>query len=82
MEHRKLRTALFDRGIRMRVVADAIGVSTRALYNKIDGRSPFTWHEACIIQSRFFPDLSKDELFVKPNKELKRKNNGTDTVKN
>ena len=71
MEHRKLRTALFDRGIRMRVVADAIGVSTRALYNKIDGRSPFTWYEACIIQSRFFPDLSKDELFVKPNQELK-----------
>lgn len=68
MEHSKLRTALFDRGIRMRVVAGAIGVSTRALYNKIEGRSPFTWQEACVIQSRFFPDLSKDELFVEPNK--------------
>ena len=64
MEYRKLKTAFYDRGIRMRVVADAMGVTTRALYNKIEGRSPFTWNEACIIQSRFFPDLSKDDLFV------------------
>jgi hypothetical protein len=64
MEHTKLKTALFDRGTRMRVVADAIGVSTKALYNKIEGRSRFTWNEACIIQSRFFPDISKDDLFV------------------
>jgi len=70
MEHTKLRTALFDRGIRMRVVADAIGVSTKALYNKIDGRSRFTWNEACIIQSRFFPDISKDDLFGEYRKSL------------
>lgn len=67
MEHRKLKTALYDRGIRMNV-ADSIGVSTRALYNKIEGRSQFTWNEACAIQSRFFPDLSKDELFVESSK--------------
>ncbi len=36
MEHRKLKTALYDRGIRMSVVAESIGVSTRALYNKIE----------------------------------------------
>lgn len=70
MEHTKLRTALFDRGIRMRVVADSIGVSTKALYNKIDGRSRFTWNEACIIQSRFFPDISKDDLFGEYRKTL------------
>jgi hypothetical protein len=68
MEHRKLRTALFDRGIKMKVVADAIGVSTKALYNKIAGRSSFTWNEACIIQSRFFPDRTKDDLFIDMNK--------------
>lgn len=70
MEHTKLRTALFDRGVRMRVVADSIGVSTKALYNKIDGRSRFTWNEACIIQSRFFPDISKDDLFCEYRKTL------------
>lgn len=70
MEYRKLKTAFYDRGIRMRVVADAIGVTTRALYNKIEGRSPFTWNEACIIQSRFFPDLSKDDLFVETSKSV------------
>ena len=70
MEYKKLRTAFFDRGIRMRVVADSIGVSTKALYNKIDGRSRFTWNEACIIQSRFFPDISKDELFGEYRKTL------------
>ena len=70
MEHRKLKTALYDRGIRMSVVAESIGVSTRALYNKLEGRSPFTWNEACIIQSRFFPDKSKDDLFVNPSKNV------------
>ena len=68
MVHKKLKTALYDRGIRRSVVAESIGVSSKALYNKIEGRSPFTWNEACIIQSRFFPDMSKDDLFVNPNK--------------
>lgn len=68
MEHRKLKTALYNRGIRMKAVADSIGVSTRALYNKIEGRSQFTWNEVCVIQTRFFPDISKDELFVEPSK--------------
>lgn len=68
MAHKKLKTALYDRGIRRSVVAESIGVSSKALYNKIEGRSPFTWNEACIIQSRFFPDMSKDDLFVNPNK--------------
>ena len=64
MEHMRFRTALFDRGIRMRAVADSIGVSTKSLYNKIEGKSRFSWSETCIIQSRFFPDISKDDLFA------------------
>ena len=64
MEHKNLRLVIFDRGIRMSAVADAIGVTTRALYNKLEGRTRFTWEEACIIQDKFFPDRTKDELFI------------------
>lgn len=51
------------RGIKKTVIASAVNVSDRALYNKIVGTTPFTWPEVCTIQSRFFPDMSKDELF-------------------
>ena len=54
---------LAKRGVAKTKVARAIGVSSRALYNKLTGRSPLGWAEACIIQEQFFPDVGKDELF-------------------
>lgn len=68
MAHQRLKTAIFDRGIKMSAVAKHIGVSTRALYNKIEGVSSFTWDEVCSIQKQFFPDMLKDDLFVENDK--------------
>lgn len=51
------------RGVKKSVIASAIGISNRALYNKMSGVVPFTWPEACAIQERFFPDVDKDDLF-------------------
>lgn len=51
------------RGIKKTTIASATNMSNRALYNKILGVTPFTWPEVCEIQARFFPDMSKDELF-------------------
>lgn len=51
------------RGIKKTAIADATGMSARALYNKILGVTPFTWPEVCEIQSRFFPDMAKEDLF-------------------
>ena len=54
---------VFERGIKQKTIADALGISTKSLSNKRSGKTPFTWPEVCIIQSRCFPDMDKDELF-------------------
>lgn len=51
------------RGIKKTAIASALEISTRALYNKMSGVVPFTWPETCAIQSQFFPDMDKDDLF-------------------
>lgn len=51
------------RGMIRSRMAKAIGVSPRSFYNKMTGKAPFTWEEVCTIQSQFFPDITKEELF-------------------
>lgn len=46
------------------IVAKAIGISTRSLYSKLNGKTDFTLSEADKIHSIFFPYISKDELFA------------------
>lgn len=53
------------RGIKKCAISTALGISGRAFYNKMSGRVPFTWPEVCGINERFFPDMSKDELFAR-----------------
>lgn len=53
------------RGIKKCAISDAIGVSYKALYNKMSGKVPFTWPEVCEIRNTFFPDMKKDVLFSK-----------------
>ena len=58
-----LAGAIAQRGIVKARIAQAMGISYRAFHNKMTGKSPLTWEELCVIQSQFFPDMSKDELF-------------------
>lgn len=58
-----LRGEIAKRGVKKSVVASALGISDRALRNKMDGITPFTWPEVCVINQRFFLDLGKDFLF-------------------
>lgn len=51
------------RGIKKKAIADALGICNRSLSNKLSGRVSFTWDEVKEIRSRFFPDMSPDELF-------------------
>lgn len=55
------------RGIRKSCIARAINVSYRAYYNKLIGKSPITWDEACVIHEQFFPDMTKEVLFARSN---------------
>lgn len=52
------------RGIKKSSIAKRIGISDRALYNKMSGAVSFTWDEVVEINSCFFPDLDKNVLFV------------------
>lgn len=66
-----LETKIFQRGIKQKAIAKALGISTRSLYNKLKGLVPFTWPEVCILQRDFFPDVSKEHLFDKTNESPK-----------
>lgn len=55
------------RGIKKSKIASTLGISERALYNKISGKVSFTWEEICSINQCFFPDMNKDVLFERAN---------------
>lgn len=52
------------RGIKKNAIAQSLGICDKALYNKLNGRVPFTWPEVKIISRQFFPDLQVDDLFA------------------
>ena len=60
----RLVSEIAMRGIKKVAIAERIGVCRPTLQRKMCGAVPFTWPEACIIQSTFFPDVSKDDLFA------------------
>lgn len=62
MPYEYLMQKIQERGIRKSVIANALHISPRALYNKLTGKSPFSWEQACLLQNKFFPDINKDEL--------------------
>jgi len=64
IKYQLLATKIFEKGLKKKHVANTLGISPRALNNKIYGQAPFNWEEVCILQEKFFPDMSKDELFA------------------
>lgn len=68
MENKKpyfpnLEGELVKRGIGRQELASVLGMTPRAAYNKIKGRSVLTWPDADRIQKNLFPDKDKDYLF-------------------
>lgn len=59
-----LEVAANARGISKKAIYTKLGITPRSYYNKMCGKSPLAWDEACIIQTVFFPDMSKDVLFA------------------
>lgn len=51
------------REIQRKALAECIGVCDKAMRNKLNGKSPFTWPEVKKIRHKFFPDIPPDELF-------------------
>lgn len=53
------------RGIKKSAIAKHIGISERALYNKLSGVASFTWEEVKEINACFFPDFDPTTLFYR-----------------
>lgn len=51
------------RGVKKKDIAASIGISYKCFYNKLEGRSPFTWDEVRAITTQFFPYMLPSELF-------------------
>jgi hypothetical protein len=63
VKYENLVALIERRGIRKSALAQSIGITSRALSNKLTGKSDFTWSQVCEIQSRFFPDVPREVLF-------------------
>ena len=63
MRYSFLESKINERGVKKKVISDAIGITPRSFNYKLAGERPFTWPEVQIIQKRFFPDIDKDTLF-------------------
>lgn len=64
-----LSAEMARRGITKKELSESIGICCRSLNNKLTGRVPFTWPEVCSINERFFPGMSKDDLFARPDQQ-------------
>ena len=60
-----LRAELARRGVKISAISKALGITGRTFRNKLNGESAFTWPEVCQINEQFFPDMKKDELFMR-----------------
>lgn len=58
-----LEGEISKRGILKKDIAKTLGLTNKALSCKLTGRVDFWYREVCILQSKYFPDVSKDTLF-------------------
>ena len=62
IKYPELEGQIAARGIRKTAIARRIGCSERSLYNKLSGKTQFTWDEVTAINATFFPDVEPVEL--------------------
>lgn len=72
MAYMNLKAEMTRHSIHIADVASSIGVTERALRNKLNGVTDFSWKQVCKIQKDFFPRLSKDYLFSQEEDEKKK----------
>lgn len=65
----KMEEKIVTRGIKRKVIATRLGITERCFYNKLKGRTPFTWKEVEIMQEVFFPDMTKEQMMYRAQPE-------------
>lgn len=54
-----------DRNLEYQTMADALGITLRCFKNKLSGVSPISWPQVCLLQTVFFPGMTKEYLFAR-----------------
>ena len=52
-------------------IATCLGITQKSLYNKLNGKTEFTWSEVCAIIEHFFPYYDPQDLFAQPGQRMK-----------
>lgn len=55
-------------GLKKKCLAELLGVRTATIYDKLNGKFPFTLDEATEIKKKYFPQKTLDYLFSKKSK--------------
>lgn len=63
MRFTTLRAEMARRGLKGRDIAEALQISSKSAYNKINGITEFTLKETIAIRDKFFPGMTIDFLF-------------------
>lgn len=63
--YRELLGEMVKHGITRKMLADKLGITSKTLFNKINGKTDFTWEEVKKIRSIVAPTKTLDELFKK-----------------
>lgn len=61
--YRELLGEMAKKGVSRRQLAESIGMSEKTLFNKLNGRTDFTWNEVNKIRNVINPAITLEELF-------------------
>lgn len=60
---KNLKAEMTRRDVKAKQIAEALDVRLATVYDKLNGKYPFTFTEAVIIKKSFFPDEDIEYLF-------------------
>ena len=61
--YRELLGEMVKRGITRNEIAQKLGITPKSLFNKINGKTEFTWKEVKAIRKIVAPEKTLEELF-------------------
>ncbi len=65
--YRELLGEMVKKGVSKKVLAEKIGVTEKTLFNKLNGKTDFTWSEVKTIRKIVSPEIPLEELFKSTN---------------
>lgn len=61
--YRELLGEMVKKGVSRKILAEKMGITEKTLFNKLTGKTEFTWSEVKIIRNLVSPEKTLEELF-------------------